>query len=164
MAICCTLSLLPRAIALIAHRSPKRSRRISCCACNSRWLTPVLRDTASRTNWRSLFTTGGVKFGDHAEQGRLIVALVFDRDSDIAAAKVAADWRRHIYGAVVSLILRAGSRSEQASSQEKTKDQFRRGDHCAEMLAFIRTAFNRCFFAGNSPPYRCRANVTISSF
>src|SRR4030095_1260557 len=47
-----------------------------------------------------LFTTGGVEFGDHAEQGRLIAALDFDRDADIAAAKVAADWRRHIYSAV----------------------------------------------------------------
>ena len=54
----------------------------------------------------------GVEFGDHAEQGRLIGALVFDRDSDIAATKVAADWRRHIYGAEVSRILRGDSRSE----------------------------------------------------
>jgi len=77
----------------------------------------------------SFFTTGGVEFGDHAEQGRLIGALAFDRDSDIAAAKVAADWRRYIYGAVVSRILCGGSHSEQASNQEETKDQFQLSDH-----------------------------------
>jgi hypothetical protein len=87
----------------------------------------------------SLFTTGGVEFGDHAEQGRLIAALDLDRDSDIAAAKVAADWRRYIYGAVTSLILRSGSRSEQASSQEKTKDQFQRGGQYSNISIYSKS-------------------------